>query len=157
MGISAGFLTTSLLAVTVSGLVHVFSPDQAISSSQVNENFASLKTAIEGINTTDTYSTTETATNKVWIDGKTIYRKVINMGALGNNVNTVVAHGASIATTVEAVIIGHQGGLWSVYPTAELASNTSLAVSVDNTNITLRPFGDYTGYTAHVILEYTKP
>ena len=67
-----GLAGTALVAATVTGIIHIFSPGQAISSSQVNENFASLKTAIESINTTDGYSTAETATSKTWIDGKTV-------------------------------------------------------------------------------------
>ena len=35
-------------------------------------------------NIKDVYSTDEVKTNKVWIDGKPIYRKVVDCGALPN-------------------------------------------------------------------------
>ncbi len=38
------------------------------------------------------YSTTEQKTGGVWIDGKPIYRKVVNFGALLNTANKTVAH-----------------------------------------------------------------
>ena len=39
------------------------------------------------------YSTTETVTNAKWIDGKPIYRKVVNFGTLPNATVKAVAHG----------------------------------------------------------------
>lgn len=41
----------------------------------------------------DIYSTTETKTNKVWIDGKPIYRKVVEFGGFPNNGSKDVATG----------------------------------------------------------------
>lgn len=69
----------------------------------------------------DEYSTTETKTNKVWIDGKPIYRKVINFGALPNNTTKSVAHNISnMETVVSANLIGYynlsQGGNCVVMP-----------------------------------------
>ena len=52
------------------------------------------------IQTTDTYSTTETLTNKVWIDGKPIYRRCFNVNA--------VTHGATLFTGVDTLV--SQGG-----------------------------------------------
>ena len=52
IGLSFGLVTTATLGVTVSGTFHTFFAGQAMSSSQINENFANLKTAIEGINPT---------------------------------------------------------------------------------------------------------
>lgn len=44
------------------------------------------------INNIGNYSTTEVDTGKTWIDGKTIYRKVINFGAFPTGANKQVAH-----------------------------------------------------------------
>ena len=49
VGFALALLTTTLIAGTITGAFHVFFPGQAISSSQVNENFASLKSAVESI------------------------------------------------------------------------------------------------------------
>lgn len=47
----------------------------------------------------DYYSTTETKTNKVWIDGKPIYRLVKNIGYLPNNGRIVPSFEGLIPTT----------------------------------------------------------
>ena len=49
VGLTAGIMATALMAATVSGVIHIFFPGQAVSSSQINENFASLKTAVESV------------------------------------------------------------------------------------------------------------
>lgn len=52
VGLGIGFLLaigTALLAVTVTGTIHTFSSGDVVSASQINENFTSLKTAIETI------------------------------------------------------------------------------------------------------------
>lgn len=55
-GISLGFLTSALLAVTISGTINTFATGDTLSSAKINENFASLKTAIEGIKADTTFS-----------------------------------------------------------------------------------------------------
>ena len=52
----------------------------------------------------DTYSTTETKTNKVWIDGKPIYRKVIRYTGIITNGNTAII---GSVTGVENLITLH--------------------------------------------------
>ena len=49
LGIIFGLALTGLLAVTVTGTVHTFSSGALVKASEINTNFASLKTAIEGI------------------------------------------------------------------------------------------------------------
>lgn len=44
----------------------------------------SSSTPTESISLEDSYSTTETKTNKIWIDGRTIYRKVFNVQVVQN-------------------------------------------------------------------------
>ena len=53
VGLTAGILATALVAVTVSGTVTVFEQGQVVSAAQINENFASLKAAIEVIPATN--------------------------------------------------------------------------------------------------------
>ena len=48
-----------------------------------------MEDGIEGAYYTDTYSTTETKTNKVWIDGKPIYRKVYT-GTTGSSGSVII-------------------------------------------------------------------
>lgn len=98
----------------------------------------------------DAYSTEEVKTNKVWIDRKPIYRKVVNMGNLLNNGGKSVKHGLS-----NFVIITTNGS----------ATNGSIHVGIsgfndeiyiDNTNVIWTTKADRRSFTAYVVLEYTK-
>lgn len=51
LAFGAGLLASGLLAVTISGTINSFSSGETISAATINENFASLKTAVEGIPT----------------------------------------------------------------------------------------------------------
>ena len=51
----------------------------------------------------DEYSTTEVKTNKVWIDGRPIYRKVVDTGALPNSTTKTVAHGLTNVREVVSI------------------------------------------------------
>ena len=48
----------------------------------------------------DHYSTDETFTGMYWIDGKKIYRKVVDTGALPDSTNKAVAHNVSNIDTI---------------------------------------------------------
>ena len=45
---SLGIFATGLFAITVTGVINIFNPGDPVSSSKINENFQSLKAAIEG-------------------------------------------------------------------------------------------------------------
>jgi hypothetical protein len=49
VGMTIGMTSSVLLAVTVSGTVNSFSRGEVISATTINENFSSLRSAIEGI------------------------------------------------------------------------------------------------------------
>jgi len=103
----------------------------------------------------DSYSTAETLTNKTWVDGKPIYRKVVNCGALPNNATKTVAHGLPSPRTIVS-ISGFSAGLPLPSP-----STTSLGESVqmwiDGTNINIRTGSDRSAHTpSWVTIEYTK-
>lgn len=114
------------------------------------------------------FLTTETDTGEKWIDGRTIYRKVISFGTLPNNNIKNVAHGITFtaATTriikltayatdgqvnsgeIEGLIITH------VNPTGV---QYSFQLSYDNTNVMIRTAYNASGYTeCYVIAEYIK-
>lgn len=106
-----------------------------------------------------TYSTTEKAVGE-WIDGKTIYRKTINVGALPNNASKNTAHGISNLDTVidcrgfAKATWGTQYPIPTVYASGDAGYNTQ--VSVDNTNITLSCTGNNSGKSGYVTIWYTK-
>ena len=113
----------------------------------------------------DVYSTNEVKTNKVWINGKPIYRKTINCGQLlKNDTAKTIAHNISnidLITNREAfgyITTGNKmtfnipfGG-----NTTNMFSGAYASARVDNTNIYLSVHGDLTAYSAYVTLEYTK-
>ena len=102
------------------------------------------------------YSTDEVKTGGKWIDGKPIYRKVVNFGALVAGSKTV-AHG-----------ISNIGDVIYVSGVARSADNTSLPlpyastvpiiVYVNTNNVVIEiSNNNYAGYTrSEVTIEYTK-
>lgn len=106
-----------------------------------------------------TYSTTEKAVGE-WIDGKTIYRKTISVGALPNNASKNTAHGISNLDTVidcrgfAKATWGTQYPIPTVYASGDAGYNTQ--VSVDATNITLSCTGNNSGKSGYVTIWYTK-
>lgn len=108
------------------------------------------------------YSTEETAIG-TWIDGKTLYRKVIDFGNLPNKTNKKVAHNINnvdkftkvrgIATTSGE----NGGGTWEI-PFANASTALVATIYINNaTQVTIECNGaDRSSYYAYVILEYTK-
>lgn len=106
----------------------------------------------------DEYSTTETVIGK-WIDGKPIYRKVVNCGVLPNSASTkkiphgivsldkaINLHGFAVRTSDNAQI-----------PMPYILDNTGhIPVFIDETNITIITFANRADFVAYMIVEYTK-
>ena len=110
----------------------------------------------------DIYLEEERKTNKVWIDGKTIYRKVIDFGALPNATKKDVAHNISNLEQfirIEGVSTRQDNTKFSqslplVYKNIESNYNTSLGVDVQTVSIQTKE--DRSMFNGYVILEYTK-
>lgn len=105
------------------------------------------------INGLETYSTDETKTNKVWIDGKPIYRKVIT----GNVSNGSIAHGLTNVDFVNAYgyFIASSGNFMPLPSLRVNYNNYSAGFYVNATNVLFDKGADATG-TAYITLEYTK-
>ena len=110
--------------------------------------------AIGGGKGSDVYSTTETKTNKVWIDGKPIYRTVFTGLNFGDALNAWTSLGVSISNL---------GTL--VYSTAlrTRASGTTLTDTHPEISIGANSSGNLLYYTFEnsagcnmLIVEYTK-
>lgn len=105
------------------------------------------------LNKMDRYSTSETRTNKVWIDGKPIYRKVVT----GNMSDGSIAHGLTDVTFVNAYgfFIASSG---SVMPLPSLRVNYasySAGFYINSTQVAFDK-GTSAAGTVYVTLEYTK-
>lgn len=114
-----------------------------------------------GINTIKnnglSYSTEEVWTGGYWIDGKKIYRRTVSCGALPNNTTKSVAHNiANISWIVKYNGMASDGNEWLQLPVSYY-SNSAIGLSVDGTNIVLRPYSNRTTYTTTLVtIEYIK-
>lgn len=103
------------------------------------------------------YSTTETETGKLWTDGKMIYRKVVDFGALPNATTKNTAHGIStIETLINVSGIATSGTSYYPLPAPRLTANLGVAVSLSGTNISIVTGTNWSGYNGMFTLEYTK-
>lgn len=101
----------------------------------------------------DDYSTAETLTNKKWINGKPIYRKVINFGTLPNANSKSVAHGVTGITDFVSVR-AFSGG--TPIPFVGGSPTDTMSLWVDFTNFTIWCAGNKSYATAIGVMEYTK-
>ena len=103
------------------------------------------------------YSTSEQWTGKKWIDGKKIYQKVINIGALPdssskdvnhniNNLDKIINYYGSAQTS--------EGGCICL-PYISTGGN-SVQLWADSTIVRAITIEDRTAYSGYIILEYTK-
>lgn len=110
----------------------------------------------------DVYSTSEVITNKVWIDGKLIYRKVVSLGALPSSAIKTVSHGLSGVTFTSVTGVMYASGAYTMnlpfgYPVD--ANGYSVGLQASSTVVEIRTGNSVyysSGYVAYAILEYTK-
>lgn len=102
------------------------------------------------------YSTAEKKIGK-WIDGKPIYRKMIDLGNLPNAATKNVAHGLTIANVniVHFYGIAKSGNIYLSLPHCSI-DNTNDAIFINSKNITIQTGSNRSGYTGYCVLEYTK-
>jgi len=110
------------------------------------------------LNVYSDYSATEKLTGEKWIDGKPLYRKVINIGAMPNASSKSVAHGASIDTCIHIYGFAVTGAVRVPLPFVSSSSITAaMAINLNSGNIDITAGTDRTAFTGYVIIEYTKP
>ena len=104
------------------------------------------------------YSTNETVIGK-WIDGKPLYRKVINFGSLPNNSIKNVAHNITNVNqwvTIKGVTMNKDKTSLPVPATNAIDIAYGINISVTTTEVRIQTGRDRTSFSAYVILEYTK-
>ena len=108
------------------------------------------------------YSTIEQDTGAKWVDGKTIYKKTINFGALPNNNIKDVAHGISNFGWLIKIegIAKRSAGDGTFFPLPFVSKNSSsncIEITANNTYIRLEVGIDRTNLTeSYITLYYTK-
>lgn len=103
------------------------------------------------------YSTNEVKTGKTWLDGKTIYRKTVNLGALPNTSTLAVNHDIQnverfISITGMALRASNNTNM----PLPYVHATTPITIYANATQVVVETTNDRTAFTAFAILEYTK-
>lgn len=104
------------------------------------------------------YSTEEQATGQKWVDGKDIYFKTVEFGALPNNAKKSVASGLTGETIINMCGIAKSSNDYSPLPsTATNAIYTvTLGYDAEDHEIDIFTATDMTSYYAYIVLYYTK-
>lgn len=101
----------------------------------------------------------EVLTSRRWIDGKPIYQKVINFGALPNNTTKSVAHGVVGAGRIwidkSASIVTFSTSSYAVDGVFGVL-NAQWNSKVTTTTVDIQTYSDRTTGSAVIVLEYTK-
>ena len=105
------------------------------------------------------YSQNEIDTGKIWIDGKKIYRKIINCGVLPNAKEKSIPHNIKdydIFLTIKGIAIHREANSYISLPFAG-QRNESIKIKVLKENIIISTYitRDYFK-ESYAILEYTK-
>lgn len=120
-------------------------------------NKSNLVEAINEVNANDinrsVYSTKEQIIGK-WIDGKPIYRKIYNIGALPNSTTKTVQHnisGLNQIVTLRGIARAGSTTTRYAYP------NINVDLLINSENIYIVTTSDQSAFTSnYIILEYTK-
>ena len=116
----------------------------------------------DAIDTLAVYSTSEVIVGK-WIDGKPIYRKVIDCGALPNtasisvntgisNISEVIKYYGVASGATTSLVLPYVGGNSNVSDRI----NCYIYITNGSAAIVFNTFQDMSGYNAKMIIEYTK-
>ncbi len=121
---------------------------------------SSVVNSINELKNAEIYSTNEIKTNKVWIDGKPIYRKVINFGSLPNASSKEVNSNISDLDNI-VKLIGVATAQDKTTYCLPYVSTTSSNYFIDLTftssqTVRIRTLVDRSSMNAYVTLEYTK-
>lgn len=108
----------------------------------------------------EVYSTDEIKTNKVWIDGKPIYRKVIDLGLLGTQTQISYGNQIDIITSFGGYLYQDDGGNMSLIEytsslwreiTYTITSRHTMNVLINRSNTSA-----WNDWKLKIVIEYTK-
>ena len=124
-------------------------------------NKSSVVNAINELKDAEIYSTTEVKTNRVWIDNKPIYRKVIDIGALPNATAKAVNHNISNIDKIiyQYAIACDSNGLTYSVPhvgAPNMGSSMTMALRSNKEWVQVYCSANMSSYSGYYILEYTK-
>lgn len=116
-----------------------------------------------GVGGYDVYSTSETVIGK-WINGKPLYRKVIDCGAAPNNTSKQVNTGISYTNSTFVGLIGMAVGSSYTFPINGVRPrdgiSSSIGAYITNTSgvayLTIDTTVDRSAWNVYITLTYTK-
>ena len=109
----------------------------------------------------DIYSTTETKTNKVWIDGKPLYRKTIFVSSLPNNEDSVeYSHNIKNMNMgwfdPTGCFVIWPNGVINPFPYMNYTGASLFLHDVTKDSFKIKTTQDRSGLSAYVTILYTK-
>ena len=111
----------------------------------------------------DYYSTTEVKTNKIWTNGKPVYRKVVNAGTLSNSqTNQIFTLLSGASNLVNAVAYTETSNHIRILPILNPQAPIDINWDLDKRDNTIyfetqrENAGDYSSASVVCIIEYTK-
>jgi hypothetical protein len=134
-------------------------PSIARENKVIDDDMNEIKTVVNTNAGVCDYSTSETSTGKTWINGKTIYRKVINVGTIPNGTVKSVAHNISnldMIIHIEGFFYRSSDKMTRPFSFIYSSNTTFAGVQADNTNVSVYASWDNQATDSYVILEYTK-
>ena len=103
------------------------------------------------------YSTSEIVTGKKWIDGKPIYRKVIDIGTLPNTTTKSVDHGITnfdLCISLVGVVRNSTSRL--TIPSVWNDATETIGIYANGTSVIVSTSKDRSSFSGYAIIEYTK-
>jgi len=103
------------------------------------------------------FSLSEAWTGLFWVDGKNVYQKTVNIGALPNTTSRATAHGiVNISTILSQSGFAATSTAFIPLPYPATVAASAISVSADTTNVTVTTgSATWTSYSAYVTLRYT--
>ena len=126
---------------------------KATSGLAENQQDNVLKDVKDYVDNSNSYSTNEIKTGGTWIDGKPIYRKVVDIGTLPDTTSKSVLHNIqNIDKVLETKLVASD----NISSIVCNFGGKELATYVSMENIFIVSGNNFTGYSGYVIIEYTK-
>lgn len=151
--ITADGATGSQAAYCVIATILVANNTTIITNSEITNKIASI--TAKNVDFT-TYSTDEKFVG-TWIDGKKIYKKTIDCGALPNNSTKDVNHDISdLGMFVKIEGVASNGNLTYPLPISTPTTSYLVSLSVTTTQVSIRTAATYSSFYSYVTLYYTK-
>ena len=103
------------------------------------------------------YDLEEQATGSIWLDGKAVYRKTVNVGPLPANASSETAHGITGLETLINIggVATSSAGVNMPLPHAHNSAPVNVIVDAANVRVTT-VYAGHADFSGHVTLLYTK-